>query len=79
MKPILWKEHYATLIDQTKLPLQEVWTECHSLEDFADAIRSMKIRGAPAIGITAAYGLAAVTFNRFCGWLEYRIGLPRSR
>jgi methylthioribose-1-phosphate isomerase len=63
MKPILWKNDHATLIDQTLLPLREVWIDCRELEDYADAIRSMKIRGAPAIGITAAYGLAGVALQ----------------
>ena len=59
MRPIEWKEDHAVLIDQTLLPHQEVWLTCRTLNEFASAIRDMKIRGAPAIGITAAYGLAA--------------------
>ena len=46
------------LIDQTRLPTEEVYLECRSVGEVAEAIRTMKVRGAPAIGITAAMGLA---------------------
>ena len=46
------------MIDQRKLPLSETHVECTSPEEVADAIRDMVVRGAPAIGIAAAFGLA---------------------
>lgn len=46
------------MIDQRKLPLVETYVECTSPEEVADAIRQMVVRGAPAIGITAAFGIA---------------------
>lgn len=46
------------LIDQTRLPLEEVYVECRSVDEIAEAIRSMRVRGAPAIGVTAAMGMA---------------------
>ncbi len=46
------------LIDQTRLPGEEVYIECRTIEEVAEAIRRMKVRGAPAIGVTAAMGLA---------------------
>jgi methylthioribose-1-phosphate isomerase len=45
------------VIDQTQLPLRLVTVRLHGLDDAADAIRSMVVRGAPLIGATAAYGL----------------------
>jgi methylthioribose-1-phosphate isomerase len=45
------------LIDQRKLPLEECWVQARTAADAADAIRSMVVRGAPAIGVTAAYGM----------------------
>ena len=45
------------LLDQRKLPLEERWIEARSAADAADAVRSMVVRGAPAIGVTAAYGM----------------------
>lgn len=58
MKPLVYAEDEVRLIDQTRLPLEEVWLSIRTGSEAAEAIRSMKIRGAPAIGITAAYGLA---------------------
>ena len=46
------------LIDQTRLPRETCFVTCRSAEDVAEAIRSMQVRGAPAIGVAAAYGLA---------------------
>ena len=45
-------------LDQRKLPVEEVEVECRSAADVADAIKTMVVRGAPAIGIAAAYGIA---------------------
>ncbi len=65
------------LIDQTRLPGEEVYIECQTIEEVADAIRTMRVRGAPAIGVTAAMGLAlgaqtvrAETFKDFYQALE---------
>ena len=46
------------LVDQTRLPRETVLVRCRTVEDVAHAIRSMQVRGAPAIGVAAAYGLA---------------------
>jgi methylthioribose-1-phosphate isomerase len=46
------------LIDQTRLPLEEVVVRCRDYRQVAEAIRSMQVRGAPAIGVTAAMGVA---------------------
>src|SRR3972149_6841890 len=46
------------LIDQRRLPLEEVYVECRDVAALADAIRTMQIRGAPAIGVAGAMGLA---------------------
>ncbi len=48
----------VTLIDQTKLPTEETYVDLKTVEDVARAIETMIVRGAPAIGITAAYGMA---------------------
>ncbi len=58
MRPILWCEDHVRLIDQTALPQREDWLSCRSAGEVAEAVRSMKIRGAPALGIAAAYGVA---------------------
>src|SRR6266516_1530749 len=46
------------LIDQTRLPHETVLVACRTPEEVAHAIKSMQVRGAPAIGVSAAYGLA---------------------
>jgi methylthioribose-1-phosphate isomerase len=56
---ILRLEHdRVVFLDQRKLPLEEVDVECRTAAEVADAIRTMVVRGAPAIGVAAAYGLA---------------------
>ena len=55
---IEWKDGKVVLIDQRKLPLQEVYLECGDENEVAEAIEKMAIRGAPAIGVAAAYGVA---------------------
>jgi methylthioribose-1-phosphate isomerase len=56
--PIRWDGATLSLLDQRLLPLQEVWVECRTASEAADAIRTMIVRGAPAIGVTAAFGMA---------------------
>ncbi|HZT15145.1 MAG TPA: S-methyl-5-thioribose-1-phosphate isomerase [Gaiellaceae bacterium] len=56
---ILRLEHdRVVLLDQRRLPDEEVEVECRSAAEVAEAIRTMVVRGAPAIGVAAAYGLA---------------------
>ena len=55
--PIRWAGDHLQLLDQTKLPREETWLECRQPEDVADAIYRLSVRGAPAIGVSAAYGL----------------------
>ena len=56
--PMRWTESHLELLDQRQLPHREVWLELHSSEAVAMAIRDMAVRGAPAIGMAAAYGMA---------------------
>jgi len=57
MEIIEFKNNELILIDQTKLPLSEEYVTCRTVEEVASAIKTMVVRGAPAIGITAAYGM----------------------
>jgi methylthioribose-1-phosphate isomerase len=65
MRTVDYESNAVRLIDQTALPDLLRVVECRTAEEVADAIRSMSVRGAPAIGATAAYGmaLAAQTFG----------------
>jgi methylthioribose-1-phosphate isomerase len=55
--PIRWRDDALELLDQTRLPETEVWLRCVRPEEVADAIRRLAVRGAPAIGVAAAFGL----------------------
>ena len=52
------EEDRVVFLDQRRLPLEEVEVECRTAAEVADAIRTMVVRGAPAIGVAAAYGYA---------------------
>src|SRR5689334_386248 len=53
-----WTDSGVRFIDQTKLPTEEVYVNCKTYEQVADVIRNMVVRGAPAIGVAAAMGIA---------------------
>lgn len=58
IRPLYWNENSLMLLDQRMLPHQEVWQTLTTWLEVRDAIRDMAVRGAPAIGIAAAYGMA---------------------
>jgi methylthioribose-1-phosphate isomerase len=58
VETIQWIDGAAVMIDQTRLPLEEKYVACRTYEEMAAAIRDMIIRGAPAIGVAAAMGVA---------------------
>ncbi|MBI2956096.1 MAG: S-methyl-5-thioribose-1-phosphate isomerase [Acidobacteria bacterium] len=58
IETIKWTEQGVVILDQLELPAHEVYRTCTSYEQVADAIRRMVIRGAPAIGVAAAMGIA---------------------
>ncbi|HEV8582368.1 MAG TPA: S-methyl-5-thioribose-1-phosphate isomerase [Thermoanaerobaculia bacterium] len=55
--PMRWEGPGLKLLDQTRLPVEELWLDCETPEQVAEAIRRLAVRGAPAIGVAAAYGL----------------------
>lgn len=56
-KSVAWDDTGLTLLDQTRLPGEIVYLDCDSIESVFEAIAMLRVRGAPAIGIAAAYGL----------------------
>ena len=71
IETIQWTDAGVVMIDQTRLPREEVYVTCRTYRDVADAIKSMVIRGAPAIGVAAAMGVAlgardGVDFEEVC-------------
>ena len=57
-KTIEWKDDRVMMLDQRILPIKEAYVECLTFDDVAKAIKDMVIRGAPAIGVAAAMGIA---------------------
>ena len=71
---LLWQDDCLYLLDQRCLPVREVFIKCHDAQTTADAIRAMVVRGAPAIGIAAAYGIVLAARQRHAadaaGWRD---------
>ena len=57
-RTIAYAPGVLTLIDQTRLPVEEIYLDLNNVEDVARAIERLSVRGAPAIGVAAAYGMA---------------------
>ncbi|MDQ7857528.1 MAG: S-methyl-5-thioribose-1-phosphate isomerase [Armatimonadota bacterium] len=62
-RTVWWEEGTVRLVDQTRLPHETVVAVCATAADVASAIRTLRVRGAPAIGVTAAYGLALAAYR----------------
>ncbi|PYQ57843.1 MAG: S-methyl-5-thioribose-1-phosphate isomerase [Acidobacteria bacterium] len=58
VEPIRWRGDALELLDQRRLPHETVYVTCRTAHEVADAIRNMIVRGAPAIGVSAAFGMA---------------------
>lgn len=73
------EQHFFTIIDQTRLPHALHWVRVTTLDEAAHAIRAMQVRGAPLIGVTAAYGLAvALAADASDAHLQHAAALLRS-
>ncbi|MFQ6080222.1 MAG: S-methyl-5-thioribose-1-phosphate isomerase [Candidatus Bathyarchaeia archaeon] len=62
MRTIDWKDGTVVTIDQTRLPHEEVFLRMRTCRQVASAIRNMKIRGAPLLGVAAAYAMALTAY-----------------
>lgn len=76
-RAVVWSKGALSLLDQTRLPHDEVYLDCDSVESVHSAIARLSVRGAPAIGIAAAYGLivgldALASSDEFLQRLEAR-------
>ncbi len=74
VETIQWTDAGVVMIDQTRLPREQVFVTCRTYKEVADAIKTMVIRGAPAIGVAAAMGVAlgaqeGADFETVCGTL----------
>jgi len=66
MDPIIWRDSKLRLLDQTRLPGETVYVECADYRAVVEAIRRMRVRGAPAIGIAAAFAMVLAA-RETCG------------
>src|SRR5690349_15328283 len=74
-----WVEDSLSVLDQTLLPAQERWLAREGAADTAEAIRRLAVRGAPLIGIAAAYGLALEVARDPDGWEPAAAALAEAR
>ena len=87
IKTVEYLDGIVRMIDQTRLPLEKVFVDCKTIDDVADAIKTMVVRGAPAIGVSAAMGVSlaaesiqADNFEKFYAQLEDKcLPLAQSR
>ncbi|TAK32399.1 MAG: S-methyl-5-thioribose-1-phosphate isomerase [Chloroflexota bacterium] len=70
MRPVEWIDGSIKLLDQTRLPLEEVYLSYQDYRELATAIKEMRVRGAPAIGVTAAFGVALAAVHSKAANLE---------
>ncbi|GGJ68870.1 methylthioribose-1-phosphate isomerase [Anoxybacillus voinovskiensis] len=78
-RSVEWNETHITILNQQKLPFQTEYLELKELEDVWDAIATLKVRGAPAIGMTAAYGLALAAQQYDGSLAEFQKQLQNAR
>ena len=62
-RPLIWSADSLRLIDQTRLPTEEIWLECRDYASVVAAISEMRVRGAPAIGLAGAYAMVLAAQN----------------
>jgi methylthioribose-1-phosphate isomerase len=74
LKPLEWRDNKLILLDQRLLPRKEVYLEISDYRDVVEAIRTLAVRGAPALGVAAAYGVAlgalSIQTKNFSDFLE---------
>src|SRR2546422_10582665 len=63
LEPVRWKNGVLEAIDTTRLPGRLVYVRMRTVDQACSAIRSMKVRGAPLIGVVGAYGLVLAAMN----------------
>jgi methylthioribose-1-phosphate isomerase len=63
IKSIQWCENHVKIIDQTRLPQELVYLDLNTVQEMAEAIRTLRVRGAPLIGVAAAYGVVLASYR----------------
>lgn len=74
IRPVVWAEKEIVLLDQTSLPLDEANIICSDVDTLVDSIKRLVVRGAPALGVVGAYGVAlAMVQGASEGWSDEKI------
>jgi len=74
IRPVVWAEKEIVLLDQTSLPLDETNIICSDVDTLVDSIERLVVRGAPALGVVGAYGVAlAMVQGTSEGWSDEKI------
>lgn len=76
LRPLLWKDGKLVLLDQTRLPEKEIYITCADFRQVAEAICCLAVRGAPAIGVAAAFGLVLGAKEILAKRGDLRLELP---
>lgn len=70
-----WRDGVLHLLDQRALPFESTWLPFSSVEGVAEAIRTRVVRGAPAVGISAAYGMVLAARERIAAGADWRLAI----
>ena len=77
-KTLEWVGDHLRILNQTRLPEETVYLECRTVDEIASAIKDLKVRGAPAIGVAAGFGVAVgLHKKKFKDWKELEDELGR--
>ena len=77
-KTLEWAGDHLRILNQTRLPEETVYLECRTVDEIASAIKDLKVRGAPAIGVAAGFGVAVgLHKKKFKDWKELEDELGR--
>ena len=79
VRAVQWQGDHLRLLDQRLLPQHEAWIECHTAREVAGAIRDLAVRGAPAIGLAAAWGAVLAARSGMAGFGTELAMLRRAR
>jgi len=71
MEAIRWSDHALSLLDQTRLPTEEIWLRYTDHREVVTAIQTMVVRGAPAIGVSAAYAMVLAAREAIAAKAEF--------
>src|SRR5487761_2171144 len=79
VRAVQWQGDHLRLLDQRLLPQHEAWIECRTAREVAGAIRDLAVRGAPAIGLAAAWGAVLAARSGMAGFGTELAMLRRAR